>query len=274
MNENTNGIDPEVLSLAREVIKDPAEPGEISPQHIDSTYLKPEATLTQIVHLCQEAARYGFKIVSVNPVYVPLCVEQLSGSHVLVGSVVGFPFGASTTRVKANEAKEALQEGAREIDMVMFIGGLKAGQRNLVLDDIRRVAEIVHAGEGILKVALETCLLTTDEIVLACQLAKEAGADFVKTSTGFNIGGASVDDVRLMRKTVGPDIGVKAAGGIRSLGDAEKMLAAGATRIGTSSGVMIIEEALRRRVRRAVGARLELDMDDQEAQVVIQKVLE
>ncbi|RPI87858.1 MAG: deoxyribose-phosphate aldolase [Chloroflexi bacterium] len=274
MTEKTNQIDSEVISLAREVIKDPAEPGEVSPQHIDHTLLKPETTLSQIMHLCLEAVRYGFKIVSVNPVYVPLCADQLSRSSVKVGSVVGFPFGASTTRIKVNEAKEAIRQGAREIDMVIFIGGLKAGQHNVVLDDISKVADVVHAGDSLLKVAIETSLLTDDEKIQACKLAKEAGADFVKTSTGFSTGGAVVADVRQMREVIGPEMGLKAAGGIRTLAAAEKMITAGANRIGTSAGVKIIEEALCRRVKSAVKTRLDMDMDDQEAQAVIQRVLE
>lgn len=205
---------------------------------IDHTLLKAEATVEQIQKICDEAKQYIFASVCVNPAWVKFCAEQLAGTEVKVCTVIGFPLGASTSAVKAFETKDAIANGAGEIDMVINIGALKDGQFNVVLEDIKAV---VNAANGTLvKVIIETCLLTDEEKVKACELAVEAGADFVKTSTGFSTGGATVDDIALMRKTVGPTIGVKASGGVRSLEDMQAMIDNGATRIGASSGVAIM----------------------------------
>lgn len=213
---------------------------------IDHTILKPETTAAQVRKLCEEALRYKFASACVNPVFVPLVAEILRGSTVKVCTVAGFPLGAATTDAKVFEAQEAMQHGAREIDMVMNVGALKSGDDAAVEEDIRRVADACHRGNAICKVILENCLLADEEKIHACKIAVHAGADYVKTSTGFNAGGATVEDVALMRATVGPKIGVKASGGIRTLEDLQKMVAAGATRIGTSSGVKIIQEAVRK----------------------------
>lgn len=210
---------------------------------IDHTILKPETTVAQVRQLCEEALRYKFASACVNPFFVPLVAELLRGSTVKVCTVAGFPLGATTTDAKVFEAQEAMQHGAQEIDMVMNVGALKSGAEDMVEDDIRRVADACHRGDAICKVILENCLLTDEEKIRACKIAVRAGADYVKTSTGFNAGGATVEDVALMRATVGPNIGVKASGGIRTLEDLKKMVAAGATRIGTSSGVKIMQEA-------------------------------
>ena len=207
---------------------------------IDHTNLRPEATPTEIVRLCDEAREFGFGAVMINPCYVALACEQLRGSQVKVGAVVGFPLGATLTAAKVFEAKETLSLGAREIDMVMNIGWLKAGEKEQVLSDIQAVAEVVHADGALLKVILETGLLTNEEKRIACEISERAGADFVKTSTGFLGGVATVEDVRLMRRAVG--IGVKASGGIRTAAETRRMLEAGADRIGTSSGVKIVTE--------------------------------
>lgn len=207
---------------------------------IDHTNLRPEATPSQIVRLCEEAREFGFGSVMINPCYVALACSRLYGSDVKVGAVVGFPLGATLTSVKVFEATETLKLGAREIDMVINIGALKAGEREAVLADIRAVAEVVHAQAALLKVILETGLLTNDEKLLACELSEKAGADFVKTSTGFLGGVATVEDVAMMRRAV--KIGVKASGGIRTASDARAMIEAGANRLGTSSGVNIIRE--------------------------------
>jgi deoxyribose-phosphate aldolase len=213
-------------------------------KYIDHTLLKPEATEEQIRKLCQEARDYEFAAVCVNPNWVPLCRQELAGTDVHVCTVAGFPLGAHQPEVKAMEARRAAREGAREIDMVINIGALKGGDLRLVERDIRGVAEACHEGRAILKVIIETALLTDEEKVIACQLAKKARADFVKTSTGFAGGGATVRDVALMSEAVkGTAIGVKAAGGIGSAADAEKMIEAGATRIGASAGVRILQEA-------------------------------
>ncbi len=209
---------------------------------IDHTLLRPEATPSQVVRLCGEAREYGFRSVMVNPCYVSLASSQLRGSDVKVGAVVGFPSGSTLTQVKVFEANESIKAGASEIDMVMNIGALKAGDKELVRAEIRAVAEAVHAQSALLKVILETFLLNNDEKVIACELAEQSGADFVKTSTGFLGGVATVEDVALMRRTV--KIGVKASGGIRTAADARAMIDAGANRLGTSSGVNIIRELL------------------------------
>jgi deoxyribose-phosphate aldolase len=210
---------------------------------IDHTLLRPEATAQQIRQLCEEALKFGFATVCVNPCYVALAAELVRESTVKVCSVAGFPLGATTTAGKIFEAQEAIAHGAREIDMVMKVGALKSGGGGAVETDIRGVVEACHRGEAICKVILENALLTDAEKVRACELAKHAGADYVKTSTGFGAGGATVEDVALMRATVGPQMGVKAAGGIRSYEDAMKMIAAGATRIGSSASVKIMQQA-------------------------------
>lgn len=210
---------------------------------IDHTILKPETTSAQIRQLCEEALQYKFASACMNPFFVPFAAELVRGSAVKICSVAGFPLGATTTDAKVFETQEAIQHGADEIDMVMNVGALKSGDDAVVADDIRRVADACHRGNAICKVILENCLLTDEEKVRACKIAVLAGADYVKTSTGFNASGATVDDVALMRATVGPKIGVKASGGIRTLEDLQKMVAAGATRIGTSSGVRIMHQA-------------------------------
>lgn len=210
-------------------------------QFIDHTLLKPEAGEDDIQKVCSEAAEYGFKSVCVNPVWVKTVKNALRGSGVLTCSVVGFPLGATPTDVKVFEARGAVLDGADEVDMVINIASARAGDKGALVEDITAVAEAVHAGGAILKVIIETALLTDDQKVLACQASVEAGADFVKTSTGFNGGGATAGDVALMRRTVGPDLGVKASGGVRSREDAQAMIAAGATRIGASSGIAIVK---------------------------------
>ncbi len=208
-------------------------------KYIDHTLLKPDATEASILTIIEEAKHYDFASVCVNPTWVALAAKSLEGTAVKVCTVVGFPLGASTTATKVFETRDALANGADEIDMVLNIGALKSNQDAVVQKDI---AAVVAASEGhIVKVILETCLLTDAEKVRACQLAKAAGAHFVKTSTGFSTGGATVQDIVLMRETVGPDTGVKASGGARSLEDAEAFIAAGANRIGASSGVAIMK---------------------------------
>ncbi len=208
---------------------------------IDHTLLKPDATQDQIAQLCFEARKYGFASVCVNPAHVKLCADLLKGSGVPVCAVIGFPLGATPTDVKVFEAQRAIREGASELDMVINVGALKSRDYELVRGDIAGVARACHAGSAILKVIIEAALLTDEEKVIACQLAKVAGADFVKTSTGFGPSGATPEDVALMRRVVGPSMGVKAAGGIRTYADAQKMIAAGASRIGASASVKIIQ---------------------------------
>jgi len=208
--------------------------------YIDHTLLKPESTESQVVQLCKEAAEYNFASVCVNPTWVEKAAAELTNSEVKVCTVIGFPLGASTPETKAFETTDAISKGAGEIDMVLNIGALKSGNIDHVKKDIEAVVNAAK-GKAIVKVILETCLLTDEEKVTASQLSKEAGADFVKTSTGFSTGGATIEDVKLMRQTVGPDMGVKASGGVRSLEDVEAMIKAGATRIGASSGVKIMQ---------------------------------
>jgi len=208
---------------------------------IDHTILKPEATQDQIAQLCFEARKHGFASVCVNPTNVKLCASLLQGSDVDVCTVVGFPLGATPTDVKVFETQQAVREGATEVDMVLNVGALKSRDYELVRDDIASIARACHAGNAILKVIIEAALLTDEEKVIACQLAKVAGADFVKTSTGFGPGGATVEDVALMRRVVGPSIGVKAAGGIKTFEDAQRMIAAGASRLGASASVKIVQ---------------------------------
>ena len=210
---------------------------------IDHTLLRPEATRDDIERLCQEALRFGFASVVVNPWYVPLAAERLRGSRVRVCTVVGFPLGATLPQVKLYETEQVLKLGAEEVDMVLNIGALKSSQDEVVESDIRGVDEACHRTGAICKVILETALLTLEEKVRACLASKRAGADFVKTSTGFGPGGATAEDVALMRCVVGPEMGVKAAGGIRSLEELRRMVTAGATRIGASASVRILEEA-------------------------------
>lgn len=205
---------------------------------IDHTLLKQDATPEQIITLCEEAKQFNFMSVCVNPAYVPLAAKCLEGSDVKVCTVIGFPLGMNLTRTKVEEAELAIKEGADEIDMVINVGMLKAGHDQYVEEEIRELKAV--AGKRVLKVIIETCLLNDDEKVRACLASKNAGADFVKTSTGFSTGGATVHDVALMRKTVGPEMGVKASGGVRTHEDLLAMVEAGATRIGTSNGTKII----------------------------------
>jgi deoxyribose-phosphate aldolase len=207
---------------------------------IDHTLLKPESTKEQVEILCQEAKEYKFASVCVNPTWVKYASELLNGTSVKVCTVIGFPLGANTPETKAFETKNAIENGATEVDMVINIGALKSGDFELVKRDIEAVV-VTSKGKALSKVIIETSLLTEEEKVKASQIAVNAGADFVKTSTGFSTGGATEEDIQLMRKTVGPEIGVKASGGVRSPEDAEKMVKAGATRIGASSGVKIVQ---------------------------------
>ena len=208
-------------------------------KYIDHTLLKPDASQEQIETLIEEAKKYDFASVCVNPTWVNFAAQALKATYVKVCTVIGFPLGANTPELKAFETSDAIQNGANEVDMVINIGALKSRNFDLVERDIRAVVE--SAKGTLVKVIIETCLLTDDEKVKACQIAQKAGADFVKTSTGFSTGGATVEDVALMRKTVGPDMGVKASGGARSYEDALAFIKAGATRIGASSGVAIME---------------------------------
>jgi deoxyribose-phosphate aldolase len=208
---------------------------------IDHTLLKPDATQQEIAQLCFEARKYGFASVCVNPTWVSLCAQLLKGSPVKVCTVIGFPLGATSSETKVFETETAIQQGATEIDMVINIGALKARDLDTVARDIRGVVNAAHTHGIIVKVIIETTLLTDEEKTIASLTSKEAGADFVKTSTGFAGGGATVHDVELMRKAVGPQMGVKASGGVRTYEDAASMLKAGATRIGASAGVKIIQ---------------------------------
>jgi deoxyribose-phosphate aldolase len=210
-------------------------------KYIDHTVLAADATEKKIAQLCEDAAQWHFASVCVNSCWVPFCVDRLKGTGVNVCTVVGFPLGAMSTAAKAFEAKHAVEEGAVEIDMVINVGWLKAGRDDLVEADIHAVKQA--CGGKLLKVIIETCLLTDDEKIRACKLSVAAGADYVKTSTGFSTGGATIEDVALMRKTVGPNIGVKASGGVRSYEAACAMIEAGATRLGTSSGIAIVQGA-------------------------------
>jgi deoxyribose-phosphate aldolase len=210
---------------------------------IDHTLLKPEATPADIRRLCAEAREWRFCSVCVNPYWVALAAEELKDSGVKVCSVVGFPLGAALTGIKLTEAANAMKDGATEIDMVLNVGELRGGDHSKVQDEIAMLASIVAPTGSILKVILETALLTDEQKELACRISKEAGAHFVKTSTGFGPGGATVHDVALMRRVVGPDVGVKASGGIRTLDDFRAMIAAGASRVGASASVAIVKAA-------------------------------
>lgn len=209
-------------------------------KYIDHTLLKPDVTAEQIDQLCDEADQFKFASVCINPTWVKRAAQRLRGSGVPVCTVIGFPLGATTPEIKAMEARRALRDGAREVDMVINVGALKSGDHQMVKTDIEKVVDAAHEVGAICKVILETVLLTDEEKVIASSLAKAAKADFVKTSTGFGGGGATVYDVALMRETVGPEMGVKASGGVRTAEEAEDMIAAGATRIGASAGVQIV----------------------------------
>lgn len=211
-------------------------------KYIDHTLLKSEATLAQVDHLIDEAKEYNFMSVCINPTWVSHAAERLADTDVKVCTVIGFPLGANTSALKAFEASSAIDDGANEVDMVINIGAAKAGDWDKVQADIKAVVDVADHSV-VVKVIIETCLLTDEEKVKACQAAKAAGADYVKTSTGFSTGGATVEDVRLMRETVGPDMGVKASGGVGNYQDAMAMIEAGASRIGASKGIQIMEAA-------------------------------
>lgn len=219
--------------------------------YIDHTLLKPDATPAEIEKLCQEARAYHFAAVCVNPPFVKQCADLLRGSGVQVATVVGFPLGAHTTATKVFETEQALVDGATEIDMVINVGALKAKRDDFVRDDIRAVVQVAHRAGAIVKVIIEAALLDNQEKIRASRLSKEADADFVKTSTGFGPGGATAHDVALMRETVGPNIGVKAAGGVKDYAQAQELIKAGATRIGASAGVKIVQAARGERVEAA-----------------------
>lgn len=209
-------------------------------KYIDHTVLKPESKDIDIQKACIDAKKYNFKSVCVNPTWVSYVADQLKGSEVETCTVIGFPLGANTSAIKAKEAEQAIKDGATEIDMVLNIGALKSEDYPLVKEDIKQVVQAANK-QAVVKVIIETCLLEKNEKIRACEIAKQAGADFVKTSTGFSTGGATVDDVKLMRSTVGPEMGVKASGGVRTYEDALAMIEAGATRIGTSNGVALLQ---------------------------------
>ncbi|WP_431711380.1 deoxyribose-phosphate aldolase [Glutamicibacter uratoxydans] len=209
--------------------------------YIDHTLLAPNASREQILQICAEAKQYNFKSVCVNPVWVATVAGALADSEVLTCSVIGFPLGATPTATKVFETRQAVADGANEIDMVIDIAAALRGDAEALVNDISAIAQAAHDGGAILKVIIETCLLDEEAKVLACEAAKTAGADFVKTSTGFSTGGATIEDVTLMRRTVGAELGVKASGGVRSAETARAMIAAGATRLGSSSGVAILE---------------------------------
>lgn len=221
---------------------------------IDHTLLKPDATRAQIEELCREAAQFKFATVCVNPTWVAACARLLAGSGVGVCSVVGFPLGATTADVKGYETRRAIYDGAREIDMVINVGALKSGDLRSVERDIEAVAEPCRESGALSKVIIEAALLTDDEKVSACTIAKAAGADYVKTSTGFGPGGATAADVALMRRVVGEAMGVKAAGGVRDLEGLQAMIAAGASRVGASAGVKIVQEARGQQTKTLTGA--------------------
>ena len=210
-------------------------------RYIDHTILKPDAKESEVIKLCREALEYKFASVCVNASNVKLADSFLHGTDVKVCTVVGFPLGATTKETKAFEAAQAIENGASEVDMVINIGALKSGKLDVVEEDIKTLADVCK-GKALLKVIIETCLLTDEEKTIACELSKKAGANFVKTSTGFSTGGATAEDITLMRRIVGPEMGVKASGGIRNLETALKMIEAGATRIGASASISIVNE--------------------------------
>jgi len=246
MNVNLNELLSQAEGLAGNlppvlpVFKAPA--GKLLAGFIDHTLLKPEATSDQVKKLCAEASQFHFATVCINPAYVALAAESLQGSGVGVCSVVGFPLGATSPEVKAFETRRAIEAGATEIDMVINIGALKSGDFPLVLSDVQSVVDAA-LGKAHVKVILEMCFLDLREKIIGCLICQQAGTDFVKTSTGFGPGGATIEDVTLMRRLVGADFGVKAAGGIRTLQDAIKMIEAGANRLGASAGISILKEA-------------------------------
>ncbi|SET61537.1 deoxyribose-phosphate aldolase [Oceanobacillus limi] len=209
-------------------------------KYIDHTQLKPDTKQEKITQIVEEAIEYEFASVCVNPHWVPYCYERLKDTEVKVCTVIGFPLGATSTATKAFETKQTIQDGATEVDMVINVGELKSGNDQFVKEDIKAVVDAAN-GKALTKVIIETSLLTDEEKIRACELAKEAGADYVKTSTGFSGGGATVEDIALMRKTVGPNMGVKASGGVRDLETTKAMIEAGATRIGASAGVDIVQ---------------------------------
>ncbi len=219
-----------------------ATPSSIA-QYFDHTILKPEATQAEVRRVCEEARKYGFASVCINPYWVPLAARELAGSPVKVCTVIGFPLGACMTQSKRHETETVIRLGAHEVDMVLNAGAMASGDYDAVKMDIQAVVEVAHAGGALVKVILETCLLDDNQKMIACTLARLAGADFVKTSTGFSRGGATAHDVALMRSVAGQDMGVKASGGIRTLEDFRVMLAAGANRIGASQSVQILEAA-------------------------------
>lgn len=209
-------------------------------KYIDHTLLKPESTRADIARVCEEAKHYNTASVCVNPCWIGFVAEQLKGTDIKPCCVIGFPLGATLPEVKAYETAAAIRDGAKEVDMVINVGALRGAEFETVYEDIKAVVDAA-AGKALVKVIIETCLLTDEQKVIACKLAKHAGADYVKTSTGFSTGGAKVEDIRLMRETVGSEMGVKASGGVRTKADAEAMIAAGASRIGASSSKKIIE---------------------------------
>ena len=213
-------------------------------KYIDHTLLKPDATAAQIQKLCDEAVTHQFMSVCIHPHYVPLCARRLKGTGVKVCTVVGFPLGANPKIVKETETKWVLEHGAQEVDMVINIAAVKNGEWPLIEDEIQSLASLCHKSGAILKVIFETCLLTDAEKRRACEVSWKAGADFVKTSTGFSTSGATIEDVKLMKEVVGQNLGVKASGGIRDLATAQAMIAAGATRLGTSSGVALVTQGV------------------------------
>ncbi len=209
-------------------------------QYIDHTILNADATEAELAKICEEAAEYNFKTVCIQPYWIPFVKEELKATEVGITTVIGFPLGANATETKVFETKQAIKDGATEVDMVINIGALKSKDYDTVMKDIQAVVNAV-AGAAVVKVIIETALLTKEEKIKASELSKKAGADFVKTSTGFSTGGATVEDIKLMRATVGPELGVKASGGVRSYADAVAMIEAGATRIGASSGISIVK---------------------------------
>jgi len=245
---NNQQMETLIADIVREVMQRVGVQGGSAPaggaqnlaKYIDHTLLKPEATKADIIKVCDEAKKYNTASVCVNPSWIALVAQQLQGTTVTPCVVVGFPLGATCPQVKAAEAAACIAQGAREVDMVMNVGAAKSGEWDTVLKDIEAVVAACR-GKATLKVILECCLLTDEEKVKACQVSKLAGADFVKTSTGFSTGGATAEDIRLMRATVGPNMGVKASGGVRTREDAETMIAAGASRIGASSSKGIVE---------------------------------
>lgn len=238
--EITDEIYNKVSSETKPAAKSSTAPSVNLAKYIDHTLLKANATENQIVNLCKEAREHKFASVCVNPGYVPLAAKELAGSGVKTCCVIGFPLGATSTEAKVQETIDSIRNGAGEVDMVIHVGQVKSGNWTYVKKDIEEVV-VAARGKALVKVIIETCLLTDEEKVKVCAIAKMAGADFVKTSTGFSTGGATVEDIRLMRQTVGPDMGVKASGGVKDYKTAMAMIEAGATRIGTSNGISIVQ---------------------------------